>query len=87
MNERAEPAVERGASILDVRGERVGTVDATFVDYVLVRTPGLMPVDLYIPTMELTRGESASPAVGITRDEAMERWHRPLKRAPHAEER
>jgi hypothetical protein len=87
VTERAEPAVERGAPILDVRGRRLGTVDATFVDYVLVRTPGLMPIDLYIPTAELTSGESAPHAVSVTRDEAMERWHRPLKRAPHAEER
>ena len=65
------------------RGRRIGTVDAVFADYLLVRTASLLPVDLYVPRSEV------STADGLTVDcsprEAYERWHRPLKRAPHAE--
>jgi len=65
------------------RNARIGTVDAVFADYLLVRTAGLLPVDLYVPRPEVTVGPDGlrvdeSPA------EAYERWHRPLKRAPHA---
>ena len=64
------------------RGRRIGTVDAVFADYLLVRTSGLLPVDLYVPRTEVRRrGRSASRRCG--RREAYERWHRPLKRAPH----
>src|SRR5918995_7328879 len=33
---------------------RIGTVDAEFADYLLVRTAGLLPVDLYVPRPEVT---------------------------------
>jgi hypothetical protein len=63
------------------RGRRIGTVDAVFADYLLVRTSSLLPVDLYVPR------SAVSTAEGVTVDcsprEAYERWHRPLKRAPH----
>ena len=61
---------------------RIGRVEAAFADYLLVRTAGLVPIDLYVPR----------PAVAVEGDrvrvdcrpaEARQRWHRPLKRAPH----
>jgi hypothetical protein len=74
------PAV--GAAVRGRGGRRIGTVDAVFVDYLLVRTGGLLPVDLYVP-----RPETGIDGNAITVDadprEAYERWHRPLKRAPH----
>ena len=61
---------------------RIGTVDAVFADYLLVRTSGLLPVDLYVPRPEV--GASGSGLrVECTPAEAYARWHRPLKRAPH----
>lgn len=72
-----------GARLSGPRGERIGTVDAVFVDYLLVRTGGLLPVDLYVPRGEVTAREDGSLSVAIPRAEAHVRWHRPLKRAPH----
>lgn len=71
-----------GSRLAGADGSRIGTVEAVFADYLLVRTRGLIPVDLYVPR----------PAVSVTAerltvdcrpDEAYARWHRPLKRAPH----
>ena len=63
------------------RRPRIGTVDAVFADYLLVRTGSLLPIDLYVPR------SAVSTVDGVTVDcsprEAYERWHRPLKRAPH----
>ena len=71
-----------GAKVRGARGARIGTVDAVYVDYLLVRTGGLLPVDLYIPRTDVTEdGDLLTVAAG--RDEAYARWHRPLKRAPH----
>jgi hypothetical protein len=72
-----------GARLIGPRGERIGTVDAVFVDYLLVRTGGLLPVDLYVPRGEVTANEGGSLSVAIPPAEAYARWHRPLKRAPH----
>jgi hypothetical protein len=74
------PAV--GAVVRGRRGRRIGTVDAVFADYLLVRTAGLLPVDLYVPRPE-TGAEGGSVTVEADAREAYERWHRPLKRAPH----
>ena len=63
-------------------GRRIGTVDAVFVDYLLVRTAGLVPVDLYVPRPDVGEADGRL-TVDATPDEAFERWHRPLKRAPH----
>ena len=73
-----------GAALRGTRGRRIGTVDAVFADYLLVRTSGLLPVDLYVPRTEV-RAEGDRLVADATRDEAYERWHRPLKRAPHDE--
>ena len=77
--------IEVGMALHGDRGRRIGTVDAVFADYLLVRTASLMPVDLYVPRSETTL-EDGRLRVGVGRREAYERWHRPLKRAPHAAE-
>ena len=61
---------------------RIGTVDAVFADYLLVRTAGLLPVNLYVPRPEVTV-EPDGVRVDASPDDAYQRWHRPLKRAPH----
>ena len=77
--------IEVGSRLLGADGRRIGTVDAVFADYLLVRTTGLLPVDLYVPLTE-TAFADGRLTVGVGRHEAYERWHRPLKRAPHAAE-
>ena len=74
--------IDVGAALYGAGGRRIGTVDAVFADYVLVRTASLVPVDLYVPRPEVTAGSNRLQ-VGCGRGEAYERWHRPLKRAPH----
>lgn len=79
-----EPGAEsprRGDALYGER-RRIGTVDAVFADYLLVRTAGLLPVDLYVPRAEVEVGDGRL-RVACSRDEAYARWHRPLKRAPH----
>jgi hypothetical protein len=74
----------RGARLHGRDGSRIGAVDAVFADYVLVRTRGLMPVDLYVPRSELVLADGGRLHVEATPKEAYERWHRPLRRAPHS---
>ncbi|MGH2444423.1 MAG: hypothetical protein ACRDGD_00060 [Candidatus Limnocylindria bacterium] len=76
----AEPKV--GDRLRGAGGRRIGTVDAVFADYLLVRTAGLLPVDLYVPRGEAARADGGL-RVEVDRRAAYERWHRPLKRAPH----
>jgi hypothetical protein len=83
MSEIAGPAIRRGQRVLGRGGARIGTVDAVFADYLLVRTSGLMPVDLYIPMPAVKPDAQGRPVVEASADEAYEAWHRPLKRAPH----
>lgn len=71
-----------GARVVGPGGTRIGTVDAVFADYVLLRTPGLLPVDLYVPRAELAE-EGEGLRLEVDRETAYARWHRPLKRAPH----
>ncbi|MDQ5841423.1 MAG: PRC-barrel domain-containing protein [Chloroflexota bacterium] len=80
----AEPAA-RGWQVLDVAGRRIGTVDDVFADYLLVRTRGWLPVDLYVPVTEVsTAGQPQAVVVAAQNDrDAYARWHRPLKKAPH----
>ena len=78
-----ERRIERGTRLLGARGRAIGTIDAVFVDYLLVRTRGLLPVDLYVPRDALLDGDA--PRVDCDAAEAYRRWHRPLKRAPHAD--
>ena len=77
-----QATIETGASLRGARNARIGTVDAVFADYLLVRTAGLVPVDLYVPRSEVT-AEGGRLTVDCGRAEAYARWHRPLKRAPH----
>ena len=74
-----------GKRLLGLGGARIGTVDAAFADYLLVRTAGLLPVDLYVPRPDVAEGDGTL-LVDCSPREAYERWHRPLKRAPHASE-
>ena len=74
--------IEVGTRLFGAGGRRIGTVDAVFADYLLVRTTGLLPVDLYVPRNEVAVADGRLQ-VSVGRDEAYERWHRPLKRAPH----
>ena len=74
-----------GAALRGPSGRRIGRVDAVFADYLLVRTASLLPVDLYVPRSE-TALEDGRLRVAVGRREAYDRWHRPLKRAPHANE-
>ena len=74
--------VTPGARLVGTANARIGTVDAVFADYLLVRTAGLMPIDLYVPRPEVTVGSDGLRVDGSP-NEAYARWHRPLKRAPH----
>ena len=74
----------RGQRLVGTGGQRIGTVDAVFADYLLVRTHGLLPVDLYVPRTEVTADERGHLSVALERDAAYEAWHRPLKRVEHA---
>ena len=71
-----------GAPLVGSAGKRIGTVDAVFADYLLVRTASLLPVDLYVPRPDVMPAGNGY-RVEATADEAYARWHRPLKRAPH----
>ena len=77
-----EEPILPGARLAGRRNARIGTVDAVFADYLLVRTPGPMPVDLYVSRPDVTIGPNGLH-VEVTPAEAYRRWHRPLKRAPH----
>ena len=75
--------VQRGQVLRGAGRRRIGTVDAVFADYLLVRTPGLLPVDLYVPRSEVSVDSSGMPTVDKSARDAYAAWHRPLKRAPH----
>ncbi len=77
------PPPARGDRVLGSDGASIGRVDAVFVDYVLVRTRGLLPVDLYVPRPELTATKDGALHVEVDPGEAYARWHRPLRKAPH----
>ena len=80
---QAGQAYRRGMVVRGPGGQRIGSVDAVFADYLLVRTTGLLPVDLYVPITELAADEHGQPHVDRGRSEAYAAWHRPLKQAPH----
>ncbi|HEY8772263.1 MAG TPA: hypothetical protein VIM66_03735 [Candidatus Limnocylindria bacterium] len=73
-----------GDRLIGPRGRRIGRVDAVFVDYLLVRSGWILPVDLYVPRDAVSR-ENGALRVELGRRAAYEAWHRPLKRAPHGE--
>lgn len=73
-----------GTQLRGAAGRRIGSVDAVFADYLLVRTAGLLPVDLYVPRNEVAV-DNGQLRVTVDGEEAYARWHRPLKKAPHAD--
>ncbi|HEX9737595.1 MAG TPA: PRC-barrel domain-containing protein [Candidatus Limnocylindria bacterium] len=81
---QAEPAA-RGWQVLDAEGRRIGTVDDVFADYLLVRTRGWLPVDLYVPVTAVSSASQPQAVVVAAENDrdAYARWHRPLKKAPH----
>jgi len=84
MGDPSEPvATAVGATVLGAGGRRIGRVDAVFVDYLLVRTAGLLPMDLYLPASEATIEAPDRVRVELDPREAYRRWHRPLKSVTH----
>lgn len=83
MSEPLTASVRRGQPLRGANRRRIGTVDAVFADYLLVRTRGLLPVDLYVPRSEVSLDERGDPTVSRSSTEAYAAWHRPLKQAPH----
>lgn len=83
-SEAPTSAIRVGARLRGAGGRRIGVVDAVFADYLLVRTASLLPIDLYVPRAEV-RTDGDRLTVGVEPAAAYERWHRPLKRAPHPE--
>lgn len=72
-----------GDRVVDPRGRVIGRVDAVYADYLLVRTRGLLPVDLYVPRPSVERIDSRRLRAAMTADQAYEAWRRPLRKAPH----
>lgn len=83
MSETTAATPKRGQKLLAADGRKIGTVDAVFADYLLVRTSGLLPVDLYVPRNEVTADSQGRLTVDKSSHDAYHAWHRPLKRAPH----
>lgn len=72
-----------GDRLVDPRGRVIGRVDAAFVDYLLVRTRGILPVDLYVPRSEVEPLDGGRLRANLNAKQAYQAWHRPLKKAPH----
>ena len=83
MSETTAATPRRGQKLMSGDGRRIGTVDAVVADYLLVRTSGLLPVDLYVPRNEVAADSRGRLAVNKSSHDAYHAWHRPLKRAPH----
>jgi hypothetical protein len=75
--------IRRGQALLGRDGKSIGTVDAVFADYLLVRTRSLLPVDLYVPRNEVSVDEAGEPRVDASAEDAYQAWHRPLRRVAH----
>ena len=83
MNEQDPMAdVQIGDRLVGGAGKTIGRVEAVFADYLLVRTAGVLPVDLYVPRVAVSR-DGRGLRVELNRSAAYDAWHRPLKRAPH----
>ncbi len=83
MNVRQVPPIPPGWAVFGSDGRLLGRVDAVFADYLLVRTAALVPVDLYVPLSAVAASGEGRVALEDPSSGAYERWHRPLKRAPH----
>jgi hypothetical protein len=84
VSQQRPPATEArvGQPVIGRAGARIGRVDAVFVDYLLVRSAGLLPVDLYVPRSAIAVQDDAV-RVETDASEAYARWHRPLRRVDH----
>ena len=82
-NVRRVPTSEVGWEVFSRDGHLVGRVEAVFADYLLVRTASLLPVDLYVPSDGIVAAADGRVLVTAEGSQAYERWHRPLKSAPH----
>lgn len=80
---QTEPEVGVGWLAVDVAGRTIGRVEAVFVDYLLVRTAALLPVDLYVPRPAIIVSDGRVILDAPSAREAYRRWHRPLRAAPH----
>jgi hypothetical protein len=80
---QAEPEIVVGSAAVDRDGRVIGRVDAVFVDYLLVRTAGLLPVDLYVPRPAVQAAKGSAILDVPNAAVAYARWHRPLRAAPH----
>jgi hypothetical protein len=83
VNDGGTAGVAVGWTVVDEEDREIGSVDAVFVDYLLVRTSSLLPVDLYVPSNAITDQGEGRVKVNARVDEARMRWGRPLRRAPH----
>ena len=83
VSERSASPARRGWHVFSRDGHLLGRVDAVFSDYLLVRTAGLLPVDLYVPIDGIVAADKGRVVLTAVGGEAYDRWHRPLKRAPH----
>jgi hypothetical protein len=72
-----------GQRLVGGDGRRIGRIEGVFADYLLVRTGGLLPVDLYVPRSEVAAAAGETLRVELSKSAAYDAWHRPLKRAPH----
>jgi hypothetical protein len=83
MRESRPPIAPPGWRVFSRDGREIGTVDAVFADYLLARTWGLLPVDLYIPVSAVVASGAGRVIVEAGAEEAYTLWHRPLKRVRH----
>jgi hypothetical protein len=85
VNQRGAGAgASPGWQVFSSDGHLLGRVDAAFADYLLVRTASLLPVDLYVPADAIIGAGEGRVILRARGEDAYERWHRPLKRAPHS---
>ena len=81
VTESIEPPSASVPRCMGAGRRRIGTVDAVFADYLLVRTRGLLP-DRPVCAAAGDRDGRRPTDRGGDAGQAYERWHRPLKRAP-----
>jgi hypothetical protein len=82
LRDRTGP-IAPGWPVIGRDGGRIGTVDGVFVDYLLVRSASILPIDLYIPADAIRGTEDARVMIDASTKEAKDRWRRPLRKAPH----
>ena len=77
--------IAKGATVVDVRGEKVGTAleyDA-LNQYLRVEHGWLVPVLIYVPLYAITRSDSKHIQLAVSKDDALNgRWPAPPVIAP-----